>query len=211
MMHHISIFIFTISLIFLFSACVSKQSPAKAPDTPQANKVPEAYPLNAVELEKQQKYTEALKQYNLLIGTAENRNDLYAAMRGKARCLRAMGRLKLALGSLAPLPVKPKTSLDCLQLAMAGELFLQMHKYKEAESSLEVALDGVRGKEKKYRAWSATASANLGNAYLRNGKLEQSRIMYKKAAELYHYSNRPGLEKKCLRTILALGQIQVEE
>ena len=210
-MHHITIFIFTISVIFLFSACVSKHSVAKITESPQASKAPEVSPPNAVELEKKQKYTEALKQYNLLIGTAENRHDLYAAMRGKARCLRAMGRLKLALGSLSPLPVKPETPLDCLQLAMAGELFLQMHKYKEAESSLEVALDGVRGKEKNYSAWSATASANLGNAYLRNGKLEQSRIMYRKAAKLYRHLSRPELEKKCLRTILALGQIQVEE
>jgi tetratricopeptide (TPR) repeat protein len=94
---------------------------------------------------------------------------------------------------------------------MAGELLLQMHKYKEAESALEVALDGVRNKEKKYCFWTAAASGNLGNAYLRNGKLQQSRIMYKKAAELFHHLNKPELEKKCFRTTLALDQIQIKE
>ena len=138
--------------------------------------------------EQAKQYLAALKQYSQLIEAAVNRTELYAAMRGKARCLRAMGRLKLALSALSPLSVNPETPLDCVQLGMAGELLLQLHKYKEAESTLEVALDGVRNKEKQYAPWTASASANLGNAYLRNGKLQQAQTMYKKAAKLFRAS-----------------------
>jgi tetratricopeptide (TPR) repeat protein len=146
-----------------------------------------------------------------LAASAANRDELYSAMRGKARCLRAMGRLKLALSALEPISVEPQTPAECLQLALAGELLLQMRKYQEAESSLEVALDGVRDEEEKYAQWTAVASANLGNAYLRNGKLRQSKTMYGKAAKLFHYLNNPELEKKCFKLTLALDQIQTLE
>lgn len=205
-MQNTIISIFTISLIFLLSACVSEPASLKRAQS----KLPEISLISAGKLEKRQQHLEALKQYNILINNAVNRHDLYAAMRGKARCLRAIGRLKLAISALSPLSINPKTPLDCLQLAMAGELLLQMRKYKESESALEVALDGVRNKEKKYSLWTAAASANLGNAYLHNGKLTQAQTMYKKAAKLFHFMKKPEFEKKCFRTTLALEQIQLK-
>jgi tetratricopeptide (TPR) repeat protein len=194
-------------LACLLSACQSK--PEKIPGLV---KKPEKISLKgASELERNRRYMEALKQYHQLAASAANRDELYSAMRGKARCLRAMGRLKLALSALEPISVEPQTPAECLQLALAGELLLQMRKYQEAESSLEVALDGVRDEEEKYAQWTAVASANLGNAYLRNGKLRQSKTMYGKAAKLFHYLNNPELEKKCFKLTLALDQIQTLE
>ena len=189
-------------IICLLAGCQSGKQ--KIPVSP-----PEKVTLaRAEKMEKNKQYMEALKRYSQLTATAANRADLYSAMRGKARCLRDMGRLKLALSALEPISVDPKNPLDCIQLAMAGELLLRMRKYQEAESSLEVALDGVRDEEMKYAQWTAAASANLGNAYLKNGKLIQSKIMYKKAAKLFHYLKRTDLEKKCFRLTLALDQIQ---
>ena len=180
----------------------------------QTSSVPEIEPVtlkSAAALEKNKQFLPALKQYSQLIGTVSTRADLYSAMRGKARCLREIGRPKLALSALSPINVEPENDLDCIQLAMAGELLLQMRKYKEAESSLEVALDGVRFKEKKHAKWTAVASANLGNAYLRNGKLLQSKIMYKKAEKLFEHLQQPEMQEKCRKTCLALEQIQTKE
>lgn len=197
---------FTIgSLVLLLVSCASSPN---AKSAVQLAKIRPVSLQSAAELEKQKEYMQALKQYAQCYSMSDNRSDLYSAMRGKARCLREMGHLKMALAALEPITVAPQNQQDCIQLALAGELLLQMKKYKEAESALEVALDGVRDHENKYAKWTAAASANLGKAYLHNEKLLQSKIMFKKAAALFRSLKRPQMVKKCFRTSLALDRIQ---
>jgi len=163
---------------------------------------------SALKLEKRKQYMAALKQYSQIIETAETRLALHKAVCGKARCLGKIGKLKLAFSSLAPLSDLAGSPADCEKLALAGELLLCMRKFQTAESTLEVALDGVRENEKKYAFWTAPASANLGNAYLRNGKLKQAQIMFSKAAKLFDEAKKPIDHAKCLKILLSLKQLE---
>jgi tetratricopeptide (TPR) repeat protein len=182
----------------------------KKPQTGQHNSVSEKVTAQtAFQLRQKGMYLAALKQYSELAEKAENRTELHKALCGKAYCLKKLGKMKLALGTLAPLPESPDSIEDCEKLTIAGELLLHLKKYAEAESILEVALSGMSSYQGSPNIlWEAPAMANLGAAYLRNRKIKQAEIMYAKAANAFAKNNNPTNQRKCQRILNTLKQLK---
>jgi tetratricopeptide (TPR) repeat protein len=93
-------------------------------------------------LQDQGEHTAATIEFRKALECAADDWERDEARIGAAKSLIAMHRYAPAMTILGPLPVVAESDFDCRKLAIAGEILLRQHRAEEAETCLELALDG---------------------------------------------------------------------
>lgn len=141
------------------------------------------------------RHAEALIEFRKVKDGAESSEDREEARYGVAKCLVKMEYFAQAVEVLGPFSPSPQTDTARRRLALAGQAMLLDERPADAETLLEIALAG-RDEPGEPPAWLGPCSANLGCAYLRNGKPAKAMTMYERAAGLFRRSGRTDAAAK---------------
>jgi len=133
---------------------------------------------------RQGQYPQAAVEFRKIISFAQEPAARERARLDLARCYIRMENYAGAVAALQPLSAGPQSDYERLKLALAGEALLRDGRTGDAETLLEIALDGAAPAEGADRR-EAVCSENLGCAYLKNGKPEKAAALYRRAALLY--------------------------
>lgn len=110
------------------------------------NSLPEDPRLSSLErarlLQDQGDHLAATVEFRKVLASEADVWEREEAKIGAAKSLIRTHRYAPAMAILAPLPVLAESDHDCRKLALAGEILLRQHRAEEAESCLELALDG---------------------------------------------------------------------
>lgn len=127
---------------------------------------------------------------------------------GCARCLLRMDRTDAAIVRLGELPQLPATVADAERMALAGEAFLRKRRPLVAEPLLAKAMSftGVLD-----QAWAAPAYANLGVAFVQNGKPEPAWRAYRQAELLFIQMEDRDAARECREIAVWLTGKKVDD
>lgn len=111
-----------------------------------SNSLPQDLRLSDIDrarlLQDQGDHAAATIEFRKVVECAADDEERDEARIGAAKSLIKMHRYAPAMVVLGPLPVVAESDYDCRKLAIAGEILLRQHRPEEAETCLELSLDG---------------------------------------------------------------------
>ncbi|MCB1076653.1 MAG: tetratricopeptide repeat protein [Verrucomicrobiae bacterium] len=139
-------------------------------------------------------HTGAIKQFAYLRDHAATPEDRDRAVIALAMALQDSGNRGAALGTLEPLPLAPVTGLDARKCVLAGEIYLHQQKFDLARTWLSRGLETEPDSRSPYRA---TALFNLGKALLAEENLQDARVAFFEAQELFLLNRDEANARQC--------------
>lgn len=136
----------------------------------------------------------AIKQFAYLRDHADTPEARDRAIIALSMALQDSGNRGAALGVLEPLPLAPKNGLDARKCVLAGELYLHQQHYPLARVWLSRGLEVEPTSEKSYRA---SALFNLGKTLLAEDNLEDARIAFHQAQEIFLFNGDQANAQQC--------------
>lgn len=169
----------------------SDRSSASAPTSSESR---EAQFRMARALLENGNHTGAIKHFAFLRDHAESADERDRAIIGLSMALQDSGNRGAALGALEPLPEIPRTGLEARKCVLAGEIHLHQKNASLARTWLSRGLEFEPTSEKRYRA---SGFFNLGKALLAEDNLNDARMAFHEAQEIFLLNGDEANAKQC--------------